>query len=344
MQTLRGGKQLSMSVTNTYKSSDKVNSVVFKSSTSHGFNGDILVIPFYKSSDKDEKLGIAFLKESIPSGLSETIKTALADLFDENVFKADVASKQLIRLGSSTDLKYIAVVGLGPNPKKGEGNDLEIASALRLGKALAAYCKEINAVNAGVVLPTGTNNAGVTQLILGFHDALYTDNRYKKAPEDGFKPLKTSTVTLLGASEKVTSDITVTSALTTMISDGVSFARDLVNAPPNSKTPLVIADLAKKMATEHKLKCTVLGEKECKERGMGAYLGVQQGSMFPPQFIHLVYRPDGADSSIPKVALIGKGLTFDSGGYNLKAGRERFRQYALIFLLTLCVDRSWFHD
>jgi hypothetical protein len=53
---------------------------------------------------------------------------------------------------------------------------------------------------------------------------------------------------------------------------------------------------------------------------MGGYLGVQQGSKFPPQFIHLTYKPANPSPDVVKVALIGKGLTFDSGGYNLKAG------------------------
>lgn len=83
------------------------------------------------------------------------------------------------------------------------------------------------------------------------------------------------------------------------------------------------------LATELGIDIKILGEKECLELGMGCYLGVQQGSMFPPQFIHATYRPpnnedssSSSSSSIKhKVALIGKGLTFDSGGYNLKAGK-----------------------
>merc|ERR1711871_666497 len=113
----------------------------------------------------------------------------------------------------------------------------------------------------------------------------------------------------------------ITSSLTKMIASGVQQTKDLVGAPSNSKTPLVIANLAKKMATEHGMECKVLGEKECKALNMGGYLGVQQGSKFPPQFVHMTYKPAGVpDDSVVKVALVGKGLTFDSGGYNLKVG------------------------
>lgn len=62
-------------------------------------------------------------------------------------------------------------------------------------------------------------------------------------------------------------------------------------------------------------------QEECQRLNMGGYLGVQQGSKFPPQFLHLVYRPKTPRrEGVTKVALVGKGLTFDSGGYNLKTG------------------------
>jgi leucyl aminopeptidase len=56
-----------------------------------------------------------------------------------------------------------------------------------------------------------------------------------------------------------------------------------------------------------------LGQEECEKLGMGAYLGVQQGSMFPPQFVHMTYKSESPDANVVKVALVGKGLTFDSG-------------------------------
>ena len=306
-----------------YQASGKVTSIAFDALQSTDYKGDLLLLPFYESPEKTDDLKISFLKDSIPSQLSDPIKAMLLSFFEEGSFKGEVASKQILRLGgssSSEGVKYVAVLGLGVNPKKEDSNDLEISSALRIGKNLGNTCKDLHIQSAGVVLPLNTNNAGVTQLILGFHESLYQDNRYKKVPEGGFKPVKVSKVTLLSCSSNVASSISLTSSLTSMISEGVSFAKDLVNAPPNSKTPLVIADLAKKMASEHNMKCVVLGEEECKARNMGAYLGVQQGSMFPPQFIHLTYRPEGASADIPKIALVGKGLTFDSGGYNLKAG------------------------
>jgi leucyl aminopeptidase len=80
----------------------------------------------------------------------------------------------------------------------------------------------------------------------------------------------------------------------------------------------VATDIAKNYPN---FSCQILGQSECESLGMGGYLAVQQGSKFPPQFIHLTYTSASqSENKRKKVALVGKGLTFDSGGYNLKVG------------------------
>eukprot|EP01038_Epipyxis_sp_PR26KG_P004922 gene4922-6888_t len=290
------------------------------------FAGDILVIPFYKptsvASSKNDSLIAEALKNVIPPSLDANTKNIVEDILNEYTFKGDVASKQVIRMYSKEfPVKYIALVGLGPSPTN-EDKDLDVKSAARLGKLVSTIAKELKIQSAGVVVPPGFSNSGLTQFLLGIYDNLYVDNRYKKVPEEGFPALKFNALTLLGCSEVITRDALLTQKLTEMISSGVNFAKDLVAAPPNSKNPLVIADLATQLAADYKLSVKILGEQECKDLKMGGYLGVQQGSMFPPQFIHLTYKPENPipGTTVSKVALIGKGLTFDSGGYNLKAG------------------------
>jgi leucyl aminopeptidase len=97
---------------------------------------------------------------------------------------------------------------------------------------------------------------------------------------------------------------------------GVELARQLVAAPPNVATPSALAECAATIAADHGLELKVLERSDCEALGMGAYLAVAQGSDLPPKFIHLTYRPAGEASR--RVALVGKGLSFDSGGYNLK--------------------------
>jgi leucyl aminopeptidase len=102
------------------------------------------------------------------------------------------------------------------------------------------------------------------------------------------------------------------------VAEGVALARDLINEPAAEMTPRKMAEVAQKVAKQHGLEAKVLGPKECEKLGMGMYLAVSQGSEEEPRFIHLTYRPKGKTPSKKKVALIGKGVTFDSGGLSLK--------------------------
>ncbi|KGF91630.1 MULTISPECIES: leucyl aminopeptidase [Prochlorococcus] len=105
------------------------------------------------------------------------------------------------------------------------------------------------------------------------------------------------------------------------ICEGVELARRLVAAPPNSLTPQEMSIIASKIGKEHDLEVKILDAKECEDLGMGAYLAVAKGSDLKPKFIHLTLKADGPIKE--KIALVGKGLTFDSGGYNLKVGASQ---------------------
>jgi leucyl aminopeptidase len=96
----------------------------------------------------------------------------------------------------------------------------------------------------------------------------------------------------------------------------VTFARDLANAPGNEVFPEVLAERAEKMAKEHKLGITVLGRKEIKELGMGGILGVSAGSEKPPRF--LIVEHNKGKENLDTIVLVGKGVTFDSGGISIK--------------------------
>jgi leucyl aminopeptidase len=102
------------------------------------------------------------------------------------------------------------------------------------------------------------------------------------------------------------------------------FARDLVNEPANVVTPSSLAHRAEEVAKAGGLELKVLERADCQELGMGAYLGVAQGSVEPPKFIHLTYAPRGRRPR-KRVALIGKGITFDSGGLDLKSADGMLR-------------------
>ncbi len=100
------------------------------------------------------------------------------------------------------------------------------------------------------------------------------------------------------------------------LAEACAFVRDLQNEPANRLTPRDLADAARKLARGQRVRCTVLDEKALKRLKMELLLGVAAGSAQPPRLIHLVYKPKGRSRG--RVALVGKGLTFDSGGISIK--------------------------
>ncbi|MGA9508409.1 MAG: leucyl aminopeptidase [Candidatus Sulfotelmatobacter sp.] len=111
-----------------------------------------------------------------------------------------------------------------------------------------------------------------------------------------------------------------------IIGESQNFTRDLVNEPSNRMTPTILADRAKKMCQEVGLKCEVYGADKIKELKMGAFWSVAQGSDEPPALIVMTYEPAGAPAK-PVVGLVGKGITFDSGGISIKPadGMEKMK-------------------
>ena len=105
-----------------------------------------------------------------------------------------------------------------------------------------------------------------------------------------------------------------------ILSEAANLARDMVNEPANFMTPAHMAKLAKKLAQDYGLELSVLEKEGMQELGMGALLGVAQGSCQPPKFIILKYR--GKSSDDIDLALVGKGITFDTGGISLKTSEK----------------------
>lgn len=103
------------------------------------------------------------------------------------------------------------------------------------------------------------------------------------------------------------------------IAHGVSCAKDLANLPGNICTPTYLAEQAIKLAADNdNTNCNIIDEAELKEMGMGAFISVSQGSDEPGKLIIIEYR--GADTDVKPIVLVGKGITFDTGGISLKPG------------------------
>src|SRR6202795_1277201 len=138
------------------------------------------------------------------------------------------------------------------------------------------------------------------------------------------KDQKIDTLTILTSGDKAALERAANAAQ--VIGDSQNFTRDLVNEPSNRMTPTILADRAKKMCQEVGLKCEVYGSDKIKEMKMGAFWSVAQGSDEPPALIVMKYEPAGAPEK-PVLGLVGKGITFDTGGISIKPadGMEKMK-------------------
>jgi len=139
----------------------------------------------------------------------------------------------------------------------------------------------------------------------------YTFDKYKKEKE---KSRNLSVVVYAKNEMLLKSAIIKNNA----VIEGIIFTKDLQNEPPSSLRPFELADRIKETLTRYDLKVTVFDEKEIKKRNMGALLAVGQGSNAKPRFIVIEYKPKAKVSLKRKIALVGKGVTFDTGGYCIK--------------------------
>ena len=114
-----------------------------------------------------------------------------------------------------------------------------------------------------------------------------------------------------------------------IFAEAQNYARNLVNEPGNVINPITLAEEAKKLAEEYGLECKIYDEKQIQEMGMLALYSVGKGSATPPRFIHITYKPKGKPKE--KIVIVGKGLTFDSGGLNIKPGD---------YMRTMKMDKS----
>ncbi|WP_414563826.1 MULTISPECIES: leucyl aminopeptidase [unclassified Anabaena] len=237
--------------------------------------------------------------------LNEKLSGLLKDLIAEEEFTGKAYSTIFTRVSAGGPIRKIILVGLG------KPDALKLETLRRAAAAVARAAKKQKSKSLGFSFPLWNNDPAATAQAIaeGTQLALYQDTRFKSEPED--KGAKLETIDLLGFSGQ---EAAITRA--NQIVSGVILARQLVAAPANEVTPITLAETAQAIASEHNIQVAILEREDCEKLGMGAFLGVAQASDLPPKFIHLTYKPEGTPKR--KLAIIGKGLTFDSGGLNIK--------------------------
>ncbi|MFE6743103.1 leucyl aminopeptidase [Streptomyces tubercidicus] len=231
---------------------------------------------------------------------------------------ASGAEGEVTKLPAADGLKapVVLAVGLGETPAKGDGFGHE---ALRRAAGSAARALT-GSKKAGFALPVEDPEAAAAVgegALLGAYT--YTPNRGNgasngKGKKDDAKSAPLGEVALLGGKPR-DKEFKAAAARSEALAAEINRARDLINLPPNDLDPKTFAAEAQTAAKEFGLKVEVLDEKALKKGGYGGLMGVGQGSQSPPRLVRIAYTHPKADKTL---ALVGKGITYDSGGISLK--------------------------
>jgi len=261
--------------------------ITFASARRTPTTADVVVLAVY--SDRPD---------SRPSDLDWTSIEARG--FEGKPGQVQVATKQGKTL--------VAVVGLG------EIDKVDTTAVRKAGAAIARALKKHKTIATPLLedLPERIDhNAAAQALAEGIVLGSYSFDLYKS---DGAKPSAITRVVVVGEGRGVAAAMQTGA----QIAQGVNFARDLINEPGGTLTPAEMTKRVVAMARQAGLKVVVHDEAAIKRLKLGGLLGVNRGSTNAPRFVQLEYRPTGRAKGT--LALVGKGITFDSGGLSIKTG------------------------
>ena len=255
-----------------------------------------------------------------PSAVVSSSDAAVRDAAKDVVASAETTGKlfetTLLHRPAGLKAKRLLLIG-GGKAKSFSSTELRKAA----GAAVRAMKGKSIRTFAFAVPQNGASAAdSVRAIVEGAYVGDFDPDYYKSDRKDQ----KIDELTILAGGDQAALD----GALQTgrIIGESQNFTRDMVNEPSNRMTPTMMADRARKMAAEVGLKCETYGADKIKELGMGAFWGVAQGSDEPPALIVLRYEPAGAPEQ-PHLGLVGKGITFDTGGISIKPadGMEKMK-------------------
>ena len=249
------------------------------------------------------------------AGIDQQTGGLLGDVMKCGDFEAKPLQICVIYTRGALPARRIALIGLG---KKGELNLEKIRGAFSkvMQHLRGLNIKEAATAIDGHLLPDQKEKV-IAAVVEGAILGQYQYTPYKTVGRNELKEMRLLEIVAVPEDYAVTlNEIQKTKIIT----DAVYFARDMVSAPANEMTPSIMAAHAQKIAKRKNVSCRILEKGKMKMLGMNALLGVASGSQEPPKFIILEY--SGGKKGDAPIVLVGKGLTFDSGGISLKPAEK----------------------
>jgi leucyl aminopeptidase len=271
-----------------------------------------LVLGVFKSSD-----AAAPVLSRAAQSADRAARGRLREVLAQGDLSAKAGSTLLLHRVAGLTAERVLLVGLG---EQKELNEAAFRDAVR---GAASALKELGAKDAVAYFPelkVGRHPAAwnVRHAVLAVRDAFYRFDQLKTQKKSAAPALKSLVLAVQGGPVTLQAQAALREAAAT--ADGIDLARTLGNLPPNICTPAYLAEEAGKLARQYKLALEVLERRDMERLGMGALAAVTRGSHQPPKLIVLRYA-GGAKNAKP-VVLVGKGITFDTGGISLKPAGE----------------------
>ncbi len=251
-------------------------------------------------------------ENSLANTVNQKLDGLPKKLLEREKFEGKMGQSKLLHTHGKLPADYVFFVGLGAK----KGFDLEnirkvSAQAIKLAKQIKAKKVLVNLLGAELGLYSIAELAQSMGEGLSLSNYLFT--RYKAKPKDSHDV--DSVLILSSKKESVQAQKGLARGIA--LAEGISLARDLINTPALDMTPLALADAAKDLKG---VVTRIYKLPEIKKMKMGAYLGVALGASNPPAFIEMNYKPAGKVKK--SVAIVGKGVTFDSGGLSIKPAKS----------------------
>ena len=264
---------------------------------------------------KADKQGEGTVLSQTDQKIDALLGGLLHEIYASEEFKGSLGELCTLHTMGKMAAKRVIVVGLG-------AQETYNTQSLRRASAIAA--RHAQSTGAHTIALSSNREGGkfeaascIQAQVEGVLLGLYSFRKYQHSPHNGngHGVTEVRIATTVADAHQHDYDEAIHKGIA--MAEATNFARDLVNEPPNVLTPTELANRASAMAKHFGLECEVLERPQMEELGMGGLLGVAQGSAEPPKFIILRYR--GAPDSTEKgLALVGKGITFDTGGISLK--------------------------
>jgi leucyl aminopeptidase len=243
------------------------------------------------------------------------VQSAAADLLGSGEVTGKLFETNLMHKPAGLKAKRLLLIS-GGNGKKFSHYELR-----RVAGAAVRTLKSRGIRSFAFVLPANVSGEeAVRAVVEGAHVGNFDPDYYRSDRKDQ----KIDAITIVVSGDKAALEKAAHEAQ--VIGESQNFTRDLVNEPSNRMTPTILAERAKQMSAEVGLKCEIYGADKIKELKMGAFWSVAQGSDEPPALIVMTYEPAGAPTK-PVLGLVGKGITFDTGGISIKPadGMEKMK-------------------